>query len=514
LPLTARKLEKVEERHDQDPGHEEVIVPVKAPQAPASPAPVLEGRAPRASRLPLIAVGLLLLTLAGGVFFVLPNWVAEQSPSPEVRAELEPPIPNAPEAPALSPEELAALQQQAESLLAELLTQQARLEAFSASEWGAGAWTEYRESSRAGDDAYLANAFHDAVPAYSRALELGAQLLERSTTIVDAALEAGRAALEAGNAAVAAEQYGLVLAIDAENSVAREGLARAEKLPEVLALVRQAQDAQRAGELEQAAQHYREALAIDAAWLPASSALADVEEMLRDRGFEAQMSHGLAALAAEDYDRAHEFFNAALVIRPGATEALDGSLQAEQGQRLDQIALIEARALAFERRELWSQAIEQYERALETDTTLIFAQQGLTRTRARADLDTKLGHLLANPNLLFDDGVLADSRELLAEARAIEERGQRLTGQIEELGRLVTLASTPVTVELRSDQMTDVMLYRIGELGAFAVTTVELRPGTYTAVGSRNGYRDVRETFTVYPGRELAPIRVQCVEPI
>jgi hypothetical protein len=54
----------------------------------------------------------------------------------------------------------------------------------------------------------------------------------------------------------------------------------------------------------------------------------------------------------------------------------------------------------------------------------------------------------------------------------------------------------------------------VGNLGSFAATTLELRPGTYTAVGSRNGYRDVRETFSIIPGRPLEPIRVQCVEPI
>jgi len=33
-------------------------------------------------------------------------------------------------------------------------------------------------------------------------------------------------------------------------------------------------------------------------------------------------------------------------------------------------------------------------------------------------------------------------------------------------------------------------------------------------VGSRDSYRDVRQTFTVLPGRELEPIRVVCVETI
>ena len=90
----------------------------------------------------------------------------------------------------------------------------------------------------------------------------------------------------------------------------------------------------------------------------------------------------------------------------------------------------------------------------------------------------------------------------------------RLDEQIAALDRLVVLASTPVTVEIHSDELTNVTLFRIGPLGAFAVIEVELRPGNYTALGSRNGYRDVRATFTVLPGRELAPVDVRCVEPI
>jgi hypothetical protein len=33
-------------------------------------------------------------------------------------------------------------------------------------------------------------------------------------------------------------------------------------------------------------------------------------------------------------------------------------------------------------------------------------------------------------------------------------------------------------------------------------------------IGSRDGFRDVRHTFTVRPGRNLAAINVVCVEPI
>ena len=193
---------------------------------------------------------------------------------------------------------------------------------------------------------------------------------------------------------------------------------------------------------------------------------------------------------------------------------MDGQTQAEQGQKLDQIALVEARALAFELRELWELAIGQYRDALETDSSLAFAQQGLQRAQSRVDLDLKLINIIENPDLLFNDRVLRDTENLLTEAHGISEAGPRLEEQITELDRLVRLASTPIRVEIHSDEQTEVTVYRVGQLGKFRVRNLELRPGSYTVVGSRDGFVDVRQTFNVIPGRELSPIMVECVESI
>ena len=148
------------------------------------------------------------------------------------------------------------------------------------------------------------------------------------------------------------------------------------------------------------------------------------------------------------------------------------------------------------------------------DGTLLFAQTGIERAQARAGLDAKLANLIDNPTLLFGDSVLADARALVETASAEPEKGPRLTSQIEQLGQLIELASKPIAVRLESDQITNVTLYRVGSLGAFASKELELRPGTYTVIGSRDGYRDVRQTFTVRPGRDIPPINVVCVEPI
>jgi tetratricopeptide (TPR) repeat protein len=491
------------------PQHEETVVPVRPGISAARPGPTSEPGTRGGAFWQYVTGGLLVVAVLF-VFAILPRLLSPAAEPAAPPAAVEP----VPAAPQLSPEERERLKVEAEQLLAKLLSQQRTLETLSAGSWGGDSWSRYQTLITGADDAFLANDFTQAVAQYADATAIGEQLLARSQEIVARALAAGHDAFAAGNSAVAIAQYDVVLGIEPENAAAQAARARAERLPEVLALVERGDAERDAGDHEKAIATYREALAIDPNWEAASSALAAVVVAARDAEFERLMSSGYAALAAEEYADAQKSFAAALSMRPQAREAQDGITQAEQGIKLDQIALTEARAMAFERRELWDQAIAQYRAALEGDPNLLFAQQGLDRSEGRAGLDAKLRNLIDKPTLLFNDTVLGDARLLIEEARAVPERGPRLEEQIAKLDRLVVLASMPIVVRLTSDQLTAVTLYRVGDLGAFASKEVELRPGTYTVIGSRNGYRDVRQTFTVVPGRTLPPVSVICVEPI
>jgi tetratricopeptide (TPR) repeat protein len=492
---------------------EETIVAVK-PGFGAADRPVARDIRTGPS-LPLVgAVAVLLLGLAIAVFFMLPRWVEQRVASVPAPPPAEPPAAATPAAPELSAEQLAALQGAAESLLADLLQQRGRVESRSAANWAAEDWARYQELSRAGDDALLADEFQTAADHYSAALAAGESLLARAERLVAAALASADQATQAGYARLAIEQYDLVLGIEPANDTAMRGRARAERLPAVLDLAQRAQQARQDGELTAAAELYREALAIDAEWPAARTGLAAVTAALAAERFEGFLSRGFAALADEEYADAEQHFLAALELQPGSESARDGLTQAEEGRKLDVIALSEARALAFERRELWAQAVERYEAALAEDPTVAFAIAGRERSRARADLDTKLENLIANPNLLLTDGVLDDARGLVEQARPLAEAGTRIAAQVERLDTLIRVASTPIAVQLTSDGQTEVTVYRVGPLGAFATTEIEVRPGTYTAVGSRQGYRDVRATFTVVPGRETPAVRIVCSEQI
>jgi len=62
--------------------------------------------------------------------------------------------------------------------------------------------------------------------------------------------------------------------------------------------------------------------------------------------------------------------------------------------------------------------------------------------------------------------------------------------------------------------VTAITVYKVGRFGSFERRELTLRPGRYTVVGSRSGYRDVRLTLEVEPGAAPATLSVKCEEPI
>jgi hypothetical protein len=89
-----------------------------------------------------------------------------------------------------------------------------------------------------------------------------------------------------------------------------------------------------------------------------------------------------------------------------------------------------------------------------------------------------------------------------------------LSAQIEGLSAQLKIAAQPVTVQFESDKQTNVVIYKVGTLGTFSSRSMELRPGLYVVVGTRDGYRDVRRNIRVDPAGNMPPVVIRCEEAI
>lgn len=200
-------------------------------------------------------------------------------------------------------------------------------------------------------------------------------------------------------------------------------------------------------------------------------------------------------------------------MSPGSSEPEDALAQVEMQQRGVQIATKRASAEGHERAERWAEAVDDYAAVLALDPALVFAREGQERSAAMKLLHERIDRLIEQPARMASAGVYREAQGLLEQGRA-QTPGPALDARLIQLERQMTLARTPVPVVLQSDNQTEVSLQRVDRLGRFDSRELMLRPGTYTLVGTRDGYRDVRRQFTVVAGEAPPPVVVRCEERI
>lgn len=471
-----------------------------------------------------------LILLALAVIFVLPR-VVQQYELPLVkRAEpavvATPVATNAsPSSPAISPFEEAQRSRQrreAQDVLASLLRRQAELDAASVQLWAPQDYAIALDSARRGDEFYRAGEFGAATVDYEESDMALANLLEEMSVIFAVALEQGELALTAGDSARALEQFILAIAIDPPSADANEGLQRAQTLDQVEALLAEAVRAQTQGDLQRAQALLRQAADLDPAHSRAAALVADNRQRIINADFTGVMSEGFVLLEQGRAQEAIAAFERALRVRPGNAEANAAIGQAREMITLEAIAAHRVDAEAFEVSEQWQNAMNAYDKALALDPNVTFAVEGRDYSARRLQLDNLFELNINQPERLSDQAAYDEALEVLRIGldlsrdldRDLGGAGPRLTTQLESLESFLEEMQTPLEVRLISDNATHVTIYQVGQLGTFTETMLMLRPGRYVAVGTRPGYRDVREEFVVGFGRELNTLTIRCNEQI
>lgn len=331
---------------------------------------------------------------------------------------------------------------------------------------------------------------------------------------VEEALHEGQAALDARDPEAAATAFRRASTLDPGNAVAATGLRRTEVLVEVRDMEISAVAHERRGENRAAADAARRALELDPQSEIARSVAGRLARRTATNTYHDFVTRGLAALEDQQYQRALDAFSAASELQPATPEVVDGLTRARAGILRQRVEKHLSRAADAEDSERWSAAVDEYQSVLTLEPTRAAGTDGLARSTRHLDLSQRMLAHLNHPERLATIEVLEEAAELADESRAVSPRGPRFTELIAQLDRLVEASSTPVPVALESDGLTKVMLYRVGELGTFDRHTLELRPGTYTVVGRRPGYRDVRLSIKVKPGQPPPKIVIRCTERI
>lgn len=485
-------------------------IPLTQPQA-ATEQPTRQNR-----QKPMVGVALaIVLLLALAVVFVLPEMVRP----PELVSNTQPsdvsppPQPGKPIESPWQEEQLSKARRAAQDILAKLIERQQFLEKKSVHLWAVERYQEAITAAEAGDMNFRNRDFNAALSKYEQSLSIFTDLEQQADQVVADNLSAGFKAIAAGDPPKARQHFELVQAIEPSNTQAKSGLARSETLPKVFGILDDARVAEESNQLQAAKNHYQQALQLDPAHKAASDGLARINKRIVERNYVQALSKGYTFLEQNNLSGAATAFQQALKLRPDAAEAKRALEQTRNRQSRLTLQNQLQQAQQREREESWRAAEALYGQILRNDNSVVDARVGQIRARTRAELDEKLQNWIDNPLKLSSSTEFQQAESALGEARAIENRGAKLNRQIAAMQTVLIMATTPWPVEFKSDNATNVTLFRVGELGQFEQKTLKLKPGNYIVAGTRKGYRDVRLEFQV-TGGNTNPVVVRCEEPI
>jgi hypothetical protein len=430
--------------------------------------------------------------------------VASTAPAPPAATSADPPVTSVVVDPA---EGLAAARDEYAAALAGLEKQQA----------GAWAGKSFAAAKAAGERAERSVETGD-LPAATLGYRDAAQALQAVAASAPAALQrelaAGAAALREGRALLARQDFERALRIDAANADAQRGLREATALDQALGRMAQAARAEETSELPRALSLYEEAVQLAPTFAPAAAARDRLRNGIGDSEHARAIAEGVQAMADDKLVVARTAFERAQSLRPASAAARDGLARVQQALAAQDFDAQRRTAADLEEAERWKDAAADYRRALDMDATLAFARAGHDRAAARAELGERLDSLISQPERLGSSAVYADALNTLERAREIKAQGPVLRSQVARLEILMEDFNRPVAVALESDNSTAISIARVGTLGSFTRRELTLRPGRYTVIGTRQGFRDVRREIMLQPGQRGTVVSVQCTDPI
>lgn len=469
----------------------------------------------------VLPVLLALAVVAVAVVFWLPGRISQQTAPPIAATEHIAPEPvTAKGKPATeesspwSDAQLAKLRKEAQDILGDLLDVQYQLEERGVEQWAADRFAQAKAIAAEGDAQYRERSFVEAIASYGRGLDELEALLDSSSQVLEEHLGRARQAIDDGNSEAADAALQVAAAIEPDSQELASLLQRAKALEQLLPLLSQAGDAEDKGDLATAKSLLQQAIALDPKHPKAQSELTRVAAALTSQRFNNAMSNGYQALDAGRFAPARTAFNRAAHLVPGSAETSSALQEVGSAETAHRLSSLQHSGEDFEAGEQWRDAVAAFEEALEIDDSLTFAREGLKRSAARNKLDKQFRTIIEQPERLSDRAVAEATAVLLRKASTIDNRGPVLQQQLTQLEALLQQANTPIPVILRSDMETEVILRKVARLGRFQQKELTLRPGTYTAVGTRDGYRDVRRTFKLSHDNATPAVVVACTEQI
>ena len=335
-------------------------------------------------------------------------------------------------------------------------------------------------------------------------------LVSTSEGLIENYLKDGFDYLDSERSQDAIDEFERALLIQSDNSDALNGISKAKVLDELLSIMDEISIHISIGELNEASLKMKQAMELDQENQKLIKLQSSLQEMLENAAFNRYITEGYSFLDRDLFDNAIKSFESALALNPESKSAKTGLFETNVKYRNARVKNFYEHAKDMEKKENWSSAKESYEQILLIDDNNADAKIGRARIEQYISIEEQMDRYISKPERL-------SSRDVMIEVLKFESRlnnlmlGPRMNEKFDKIKSLIEDLSMKYQIILFSDGKSEVSIKRAGSLGKFSEISIALRPGEYTFIAKRSGYKTVLKTILITNEESL---EIYCNEKI
>ena len=353
-----------------------------------------------------------------------------------------------------------------------------------------------------------------AVNSMNELTHLAQAMISDSQQQFEQALSDAHSAYDADSYDDAKFQVTNALMLDKTSIEAQTLSTKIDKLPEILTLLEKIDTAKVENKPEKELKLINELIKLE----PEREAAVERKQVLiasiNNKNFTSYIAQAYQAIEQGNDVKAKQKIIAAKKIYPNRQEIGDAGIalqKLEKRQRLETYKQTAQTAMASDD---WVTAKKQLELALREQADDKVTQKSLHKATTIIALNNEFEQQLKNPYRLSNKQLASRMKDKTIQASAYADASPSLHEKTNELSDLIESMNKKVSVEVVSDNQTNILVRGVGIVGVTKLKTIQLTPGHYSFEGKRKGFKSKLIDVLIPYDQTSYRVSIYCDEPI
>lgn len=354
----------------------------------------------------------------------------------------------------------------------------------------------------------------NAVSSIEELKQLAQTMITDSQQAFEQAISSAQTAYDADHYDDAKFQIANALILDITSVEAEALSTKIDKLPEILTLVEEINTARVENKPEKELNLINELIKLD----PERGAVVKRKQVLIDSinnsNFKSYITQSYQAIKQGNTGKAKQKILAAKNIFPNRQEVGDALRALQKLEKKQQLKRYQQKAQSAIASDDWVTAKKQLELALREQADDKANQKTLIKATSIIALNNEFEQQLKHPYRLSNKQLASRMKDMTIQASALVDASPSLNKNTQKLSHLIDSMNQKISVEVVSDNQTNILVRGVGVVGITQLKTIQLTPGRYTFEGKRKGFKSKLIEVLIHYDQKSYRLSIQCDEPI